>query len=160
MELISNVVGVEDKFSKSGKPYWTISWGNGTKDNIVNPKIHKTICEAKNAGKKVKIEKERKGEFMTVISAEIVDTPIEYISNKPVDNVQQLSSSTSPQKQQPDDKVKSVALSYAKDIVCAALLSPDDILVWAEIFYRYLNGSLIIDDIKILEAIMKLTRKQ
>ena len=61
---------------------------------------------------------------------------------------------------QNNDKVRSMALSYAKDIVCAALLNAEDVLVWAEIFYRYLNGDLVVEDMKVLKLIMKLAREE
>lgn len=154
MELTSSVVSVEDKMSAKGKPYWTITWGNNTKDNIVNPVFHKLICEAKNAGKEVKVAKEKQGQYYSVVAVEVVD------SQSPVAQDNTAQPVTNSSHAQNNDKVRSMALSYAKDIVCAALLNAEDVLVWAEIFYRYLNGDLVVEDMKVLKLIMKLAREE
>lgn len=152
MEQVLKVSSVEDKFSaKNGKPYWTITWGDGTKDSVVSPVFHKAICEAKNSGKSVKINKEQKGNYMTVTSVEIVD-------GQPTPPTTTYTPTPATNKPNTEDKNRGVSLSYAKDLVVSGKIELDDMLTFAEIFNRYLSGALVIEDMKILENIMVLTR--
>ena len=52
-----------------------------------------------------------------------------------------------------DDKNVAFALSYAKDLAVHGVIEKGDILSWAEVFKRYLNGDLGVDDAKVIKAL-------
>ena len=55
-------------------------------------------------------------------------------------------------------KNKAFSVSYAKDLVVAGKIEPDKILFWAEVFDRYMNGTITIPEEIIIKKVASMVR--
>lgn len=96
-----------------------------------------------NDGLAVKLQLEKQGVYWNVMSAEAVSLPVETKTN-----------GITPQEK---GRNASFALSYAKDLACADKIPPDKILSYAEVFVRWLDGSIKVEDEVVFQALLKKT---
>jgi len=129
MEVTVNCTKVEVTPTRNGGSYLKITDENGKFHNIM-PKTPGYNLVAQ--GKKVKLIKEQKGEFMNVVKVEDVNTP-----DAPASSPQPQER---PVNRQEDNKVKCVAFSYSKDLVIAHIIGIEDIYNAASDIEKYLTG--------------------
>ena len=157
--MIITIREISEEFKENGEPKY-IEWDAvGADGKEIKPKIYPAIQvneqwihfkdrwdEFKNAKNKtydierasVKVEQ---GTWMPVIKAtEVKDVLAKEAIAKVTGNNDII-------------KNKSVALSYAKDLVTAGKIDTTEIVDYAEAFYRYMIGGLKIEDTNILNKI-------
>ncbi len=132
MEVTLLVKTIESLPTKNGKgSYWKITDAEGKHTNVMPGTPGRELL-AEN--KMLKFTKEQKGDFWNVVKIE------EATPNAPRDPLPATPKVNGTQPTQPDNKLKSVSFSYAKDLVVAGIIPLSDIYNCAWDFERYLNG--------------------
>jgi hypothetical protein len=81
----------------------------------------------------LKLTTEQKGRFTNIIDVEPVEGEV-------------AASSRSAEDREAECRLKTFTTAYAKDLAVAGKISPDTILGWSELFYRYLQGEISVSD--------------
>ena len=53
--MVKTVQGIEQKLSAKGTPYYTVSWTDGTNDNVFDDAMYRTLVQAAEKGVPVTI---------------------------------------------------------------------------------------------------------
>jgi hypothetical protein len=92
--------------------------------------------------KTLKLTTEQKGRFTNVVDVEAVENaPVR--SGRPAED------------RESECRLKTFTTAYAKDLAVAGKISPDTILGWSELFYRYLQGEITVSDDELNEILRK-----
>jgi hypothetical protein len=81
----------------------------------------------------LKLTTEQKGRFTNIIDVEPIEDAVPSASRPTEDN-------------ETECRLKTFTTAYAKDLAVAGKISPDTILGWSELFYRYLQGEITVSD--------------
>ena len=137
MAQVKTVRGINVKEGKTGKPYWQIVWDDGKTDNIFDPLFHDKAKMAKENGWGLSITKEENDKgYFNISALEFVEVIPEKGTNIP--KTEQAKST-----KETDGKAIAVAISYAKDLVCAGKIELNEIIPWVDTFYVWMTESWI-----------------
>ncbi len=93
----------------------------------------------------LRLTTEQKGRFTNVVDVE------------PVESAPPRGAAMSAEDREAECRLKTFTTAYAKDLAVAGKISPDAILGWSELFYRYLQGRVTVSDEELNEAMGKMT---
>lgn len=90
----------------------------------------------------LRLTTEQKGRFTNIIDVEAVE-------GAPV------SSGRTSEDKETECRLKTFTTAYAKDLAVAGKISPENILGWSELFFRYLQGEITISDNELNDILKK-----
>jgi hypothetical protein len=91
----------------------------------------------------LKLTTEQKGRFTNVLDVEEVE------------NIPTRTPSRSAEDREAECRLKTFTTAYAKDLAVAGKISTEDILGWAELFFRYLQGEVAVTDDEVNDVLKK-----
>jgi hypothetical protein len=91
----------------------------------------------------LRLTTEQKGRFTNVVDVEAVE------------NAPARSGGRTAEDREAECRLKTFTTAYAKDLAVAGKISPDTILGWSELFYRYLQGEITVSDEELNEILRK-----
>ena len=100
----------------------------------------------------LKLTKEKVGEYWQITDLEYATLPVPESKPEPhpeKDNVAPVAST----------KDKSMALSYAKDLCVGQKIAVGDVLVYATLFTKWLNGETNVDDTSVAAVLLKKSKE-
>jgi hypothetical protein len=154
MEVITFSVQ-STKVSEDGKTVWATSPDKHSAR--VWKELHRDIVQ-KSVGKELSFQGDWKptktgGKYFNVEA---------ILEKNPQDTPKQESSPVKQQTSIPvsDGKNRAFALSYSKDLLAAGKLMKGEVLVWASVFEKFLNGDITVEDKKVTEALMRGSREE
>ncbi|MDD5703423.1 MAG: hypothetical protein PHU23_15420 [Dehalococcoidales bacterium] len=94
--------------------------------------------------RKLRLTTEQKGRFTNVVDVE------------PVESAPPRGGGRTTEDREAECRLKTFTTAYAKDLAVAGKITPDAILGWSELFFRYLQGQVTVSDEELDEAMGKM----
>lgn len=145
--------------TKGNKTYYELTDQEG--------KVHRVFESVKNAegewvslkekmpiahnalNRTLKLTKEKVGDYWQVIDLEYATLPEPKTESKPEPKQDVKSDNGN------DPRAKSMCLAYAKDLCVGNKISVNDVLVYATIFTKWLNGDINVEEVAVTNALVK-----
>lgn len=144
MPQIKKVKTIEEAGQTSkGSVYWKVTWDDDKSDNIFDVKFKETLETALAHNLPVNVEKEKNGQYWNVksVTPAGVEMPSEASQAKSIPPSPQ--SNVIDRFNAEDIRIRSMCLSYAKDLLVAGKITSDILYSQADRFYQYIISGKI-----------------